>query len=51
MYMQYPVLLESYLRDVTRFEEKDIDELKYKLASLSPYESCTFYIYDKDEPA
>jgi hypothetical protein len=51
MYMQYPVLLETYLRDVTRFEEADISDLKNRIATLSPYESCTVYLYDKDEPA
>lgn len=51
MYMQYPILLEAYLRDVTRFNQENIDDLKNKLASLSPYESCTLYLYDKDEPA
>lgn len=50
MYMQYPVLLETYLRDVTQFEEEHINDLKSRIATLSPYESCTLYLYDKDEP-
>jgi hypothetical protein len=51
MYMQYPALLESYLRDVSKFEQDNVKELKDRLAALSPYESCAFYLYDKDEPA
>lgn len=50
IFMQYPAMTDTYLKNVTLYDQNNVGEVIENLKNLTPSESVLLYLYDKDEP-
>ena len=48
IFMQFPTLSNTYLKEVFTYDQSNLKEALTKMATISPHESCLLYLYDKD---